>query len=148
MDEDRSVTVGFTDLSTQKAERFLSPEWMRYELCRMVESYPRHDAQDLYSKGHYTSEYHLVFPDEDYALVWLDKLDHIVVITQMHMHDDYNSDPIYSYVDESRWKTLFGSRKPASFDRGDAAEHLATNTNKMRLTPATADVSEVPVSKN
>jgi len=139
----KRVGIGITDLARSKQDRFLDPEWVKYEVRRLVDRYPECDDQELWSKGHYTSEFHLVFPEEDFVLVLTDKVDYITVITQMHMHPNYASSPIYSIVGDDRWAKRFGSRQPAQMDYAEHRKALDVDIDdRMRVSPATVPREE------
>lgn len=148
MSEAIEMTLGITDLARSKSDRFLNERWLRYEMNRMVTSYPDNDDQHLWRHGVNTSEFHLVFPDEDYTIVFTDQIDHLAIVTQMHVHIDRQQNPIFHYVSEERWRKRFRNRTPAAIGRSDAMQRLALTeeeSNMKRIMPATADTSNTQI---
>lgn len=136
-----TMTLGLTDNVLDKADRFLEGTWLRYEICRLVERYPEVPEQEYYRHGD-TNEFHLVFPIEDYVIVLVDKYEHIVAITQMHRHFEYDDNELFRYVDETRWHKRFDNRQPASERKSSGELALETDLDEMTRTfPAPADVA-------
>ena len=105
------VTIGFTDTARRKQSSFLDTRWVKVEFAQMLESYP--SSQEVWSKGWYTSEYHLRLPAENYVAVFIDQIDHFAVVTQMHDHDDYYDDPVFDKIEGEMYDKIFGNRVPA-----------------------------------
>lgn len=106
------VTIGFTTMASKKQSSFLDKRWMKVEFKRMLESNP--SSVEVWSKGRFTSEFHLRLPSENYTAVFIDEIDHFVIITQMHDHPDYHDDPVFEKLDDEWFDNRFGNRVPAS----------------------------------
>lgn len=136
-----TVTIGFTDSILNKTDRFMGKQGIRYELCRLLDEYP--PGQQCWSKGRFTDEFHLRLPSEDYVLIFLDQLDHVVAMTQTHTHENYYGGAEFTLLSDYAVAKRFGHRLPAKEDRKPGREEaLAVPDDYVRTVGATRGISD------